>query len=279
MLRSPAWSSGLLLLLVAAWFVQAPRQASAILLTPFGANGEGGSVNGQLFALGSGGQVFELDAFLNLPGFDLNGATSGTSAQLSVGALPAALDYSFSAAISADLTDVTLTYLFENHTGATLAGVTFLSFLDAEVVETANTFFNEFAVVTGSAAPGQGFEVDEPGFVFGDIFDHLLAGALDDTNALPASSPDDVSMALSFALGDLLDGFSAAIDIQISEDGDALPGLALSQLDPQNPTVITYSGRATVVPEPSTGLLAMTGLAALGLALSRRGRRCSGSCS
>lgn len=32
---------------------------AAIFYTPFGPNGEGGTVNGQVFSFGSGGEVFE----------------------------------------------------------------------------------------------------------------------------------------------------------------------------------------------------------------------------
>ena len=148
------------------------------------------------------------------------------------------------------------------------ASLVFLSFLDAEIAEPGNTFFNEFATVTGVASPGQGFEVDEPGFVFGDIFCHLLAGSLDDTNALPMGSPDDVSMALSFEIGSLAFGEVARIEILISEAGEALDGIVLTHRDPANPTTITYSGRATILPEPGTALLLGVGLAAL--AASRR---------
>ncbi|MDQ2694015.1 MAG: hypothetical protein M3Z21_01305 [Pseudomonadota bacterium] len=53
--------------------------------------------------------MFELDAFLNVAGQDLNGGFFGTSAQLSIDPLPAGLDFAFTPSLSADATDLTLT--------------------------------------------------------------------------------------------------------------------------------------------------------------------------
>src|SRR6185295_16117467 len=72
---------------------------AAITVGAFGIHGEGGTKNGQNFQIGSGGSVFELDAFLNIAGLDLNGTNlnqKGTSAQLSRDSLPAGLVYTFS---------------------------------------------------------------------------------------------------------------------------------------------------------------------------------------
>jgi hypothetical protein len=98
--------------------------------------------------------------------------------------------------------------------------LTFLVFLDAEIDETANTFFNEFATTSGTLATGQNFEVDEPGLVFGDIFNNFLLGQLDGTNALPQGNPEDVSMALSFSftVGAIGPGETLVVSVLISED-------------------------------------------------------------
>ncbi len=244
--------------------------ARALLVGGFGPNGESGLDNGFLFNLGSGGQVQDLDAFVAVGGLDLNGPAAGTAAQLSIDPLPAALAFDFSAALYGS-GGILLTYELENVSGAAVDDLVFLSFLDAEVVETTNTFFNEHAEVSGSAAPGQGHEVDEPGFVFGDLFANLLSGALDDSNALPSGSPDDVAMALSFAFPTLAPGARARIDVLISEAGESLSGIVLTQLDPDNPTTITYSGRARLIPEPATATL--LGLAWAWLMVGRRDRR------
>lgn len=237
-------------------------EASAITAGPFGAGGEGGRVNGQTLAIGAGGLVDELDAWLGIDGMDLNGAAPGVTAQLSAGALPAGLALGFSSSISLDGTDLVLRYVFTNGTGADLASLRFFSFVDAEIAESTTTFFNEYATSAGLLAAGQGSEVDEPGFVFGDIVLHLAGGLLDGTNAVPASAPEDVSMALSFVLGPLASGASIGVDVMLSEDGDRLGSFAFTQRDTIDAaTAITYSG--AVVPEPGTAWLVAVGLAGL----------------
>jgi hypothetical protein len=261
----------LLLLEMLLFLLASSSPALALLVTDFGANGEGGDVNGQLFRLGTLGQVHELDAFVRLGAQDLNGTADGVAAQLSLDPLPAALGFEFSAALFGT-GGVLLQYDFTNLSPGSLSGLVFLSFLDAEIVETTNTFFNEFGSVAGVASAGHGWEIDEPGFTTGDVFDHLLAGALDGTNALPAGSPDDVAMALSFGIRPLSAGEIARIEILISESGESLGGVALTHHDPANPTTITYSGRTTVVPEPATAALLAFGLCAI----AARRRRVAG---
>lgn len=79
-------------------------------------------------------------------------------------------------------------------TGAGLHNV--LVFMDHEIDETLNTFFNESASTGGTPLPEQSWEADEPGYLFGDIFDNFELNALDNSNAFPPS--DDVSMALGW---------------------------------------------------------------------------------
>jgi hypothetical protein len=252
-----------LVLLIAAFSVGAVApNAGAITADAFGASGGGGRVNGQTLAIGASGLVDELDAWLRIEGQDLNGAAAGVTAQLSTDALPAGLALTFSATLSGDGSDLVLRYVFTNGTGADLASLTFLSFVDAEIAEATTTFFNEYATTSGSLAAGQASEADEPGYAFGDISLNLRSGVLDGINAVPTSAPDDVSLALSFVLGPLAGGASAAVDILLSEDGDRLGSFAFTQRDTiDTSTVITYSG--AVVPEPGTALLVVAGLAAL----------------
>jgi len=160
-------------LIIGAVLISAMMSSPSLAITydPFGPNGEGGSINGQNFTLVPGGAVFELDAFLNIAGQDLNGGAFGTSAQMSLDPLPVGLNYSFSSALSPDTTDLTLTYSFLNNTGASLSGVQFFSFLDAEIDEPINTFFNEFGGMSGTAGAGSvdsdpdSWEIDEPGLL------------------------------------------------------------------------------------------------------------------
>ena len=249
------------------------ERADAIGFTPFGPGGAGGSTNGQSFDVGPGGVVFELDAFLHV---------AGTGTQLSAaGATVSGLDFQFAADLSADTTDLTLSYSFTNNTAAAISGVSFVSFLDAEIDESINTFFNEFATVRGTLAAGQSFEIDEPGFAFGDIFANAAANALDDTNALPPGSPDDVAMALGFSIGTIGVGQSAVVNLMISEDGDSLGTFAIDHEDndPAATTRITYSGAfqlnsppgpAPAIPEPTGALSFGLGLCLLGLVLRQK---------
>jgi hypothetical protein len=74
----------------------------------------------------------------------------------------------------------------------------FIAFFDHEIDEPLNTFYNEFGTAAGSPAAGQSWEIDEPSYVFGDIYWNVLDGALDNTNGVPAGFDDDVSMAMGW---------------------------------------------------------------------------------
>jgi len=255
--------------LLAVSFFSSP--AAAISYTPFGGGGEGGWINGQTFTIAPGGRVYEVDAFVNLAGYDLNGGAVGTAAQLSIDSLPAGLSLSFSSTLSSDSTDLTLSYSLTNQTGSALLGLTFLSFLDADIDAAINTTFNEFASVSGTAPAGESYEVDAP-FGAGNIFSHLLSASLDGTNAFPSGSQGDVSMALSFDVAQLADGATSIFEILVSEDGSALGGIVLTQSDPNSaaPTVVTYSG--TVIPEPGTAAMLALGLTLFGSLRRARSR-------
>jgi hypothetical protein len=256
MLRGACWSLFSLALIALA------TPADAIVVQPLSPTGTYLRTGTPNFQIGSGGFAEEIDAFV-LPA----GAAAAT--RLSAGGAPSDLAPAFGASLSADATDLLLAYEFTNTGASPLAGLTFLSYFDGEIDETLNTFYNEFATTSGALAIGENYEVDEPGYVFGDIFANAQAGTLDGTNALPAGSPDDVAMSLSFAIGLLSPGQTARFEILLSEDGDTLGGFAIHQtdVDVRSTTVITYSGAAFVVPEPATALLLGAGLA---LVASRR---------
>lgn len=251
--------------IVSVFFVAWAPDAGAITPGAFTASGTYQRVGAPDFTVGVGGTVEEVAGFVK---------GAGPTAQLGVDPLPDGLVLSFASTLSADGTDLVLRYDFTNTSLAQIAsGVTFVSFLDAEIDEPVNTFFNEYGETDGVLAAGQGFEIDEPGFTFGDIYSNALAGALDGTNAVPFSAPEDVSMALSFLLGTLAPGQIARFELMISEDGDALGGFRLRQRDIEldSSTEITFSGAASVVPEPGTALLLGFGLSLLsGSARSRR---------
>lgn len=220
--------------------------ASSITLDPFGPLGSGGLASGQFFEAGLGTEIYEIDSYLNVAGEDLNGASSGTSGRLGADPLNG-FDVSFASALSDSNTDITLTYTIER-TGASVGGVQFLSYVDPQIDDLFNGFFNESAMTSGTLAAGQSFEIDEP-FFSGDIFDNVMAGTLDSTNVFEGSDAlDDVSMALSFDLGPLGTGDSATIEIMLSEDGDGIGSWLMTQTDADigSTDTLSYSGRATV---------------------------------
>lgn len=225
----------------------------AISYGGLGSLGEGGHVNGHEISIGNGGAVYQLDSFLHEDGA-LEAAQLGYDHT-------ADYDIVFDGLLEDSDSDLILSYEI-TRVASGGSDVTFLHFLDADIDVDTNTFYNEKAYTGGSLAAGQNYEIDEPGFLFGDIYDNLFAGELDGTNAFGPA--DDVSMALSFDLGYLGQGQSALVEIMISEDGDFLGPFWMTQYDPESEdTTITYSGRASrvgggptsAIPEPSAALV------------------------
>jgi len=136
------------------------------------------------------------------------------------------------------------------------------AFFDHELSEGINTFFNEFGTVAGSPGAGVSWEIDEPGWVFGNIYDNFIAGALDNSNGVPSTAPDDVSMALAWS-------FVLAAD-EVGQArysvGTAPPasGFYLQQTDPESGENIYLSAATGIgpaisdVPEPGSLLLFAT---------------------
>ena len=163
--------------------------------------------------------------------------------------ITAGLDVTFTNNLDTDNVG-TLVWSVTNNTGGQLTNVSLFGFLDAEIDETINTFFNEFGttsdlVLGGGAGDNlaDSFEIDEPGFVFGDIIGNLLAGALDNYNALQPALSDDMSMALGFAIGNLDVGETLTATFEISLTNNN----GLGHVDPNSNFQFWYNGTVEVI--------------------------------
>lgn len=158
-------------------------------------------------------------------------------------------------------------------TGAGLHNL--LVFLDIEIDEEVNGFYNEYGDALGAPLAGLMWEIDEPGYDFGDIYGNFLAGALDGTNAVPAALPDDVSFALGWSFA-LAGGEVATLRFSTST---TLPpgGFYLRQTDPDSDSSVYFSSGMNItggeqeVPEPATLWLLGAGLAFGARRFVRRG--------
>ncbi len=129
----------------------------------------------------------------------------------------------------------------------TLQNARLVVFLDAELDHATTTFFNEYSALVNFALPpgalpgdvaASKWEIDEPGFLFGNLAQHLTNGALDQTNSVPANVPDDVSLALGFQLGTLPP--NALVKIRCFVSATNIGGL--SQTDSSTNTQLYFNG-------------------------------------
>lgn len=150
------------------------------------------------------------------------------------------------------------------------AGTHYVSmFVDHDIDAGDNTFFNENGTVNGTAAAGQSYEIDEPGFIFGDIDVNFVDGTLDNSNNVPAGLEDDVSMALAWGFTLLADEI-ATVTFDITEFivSDA-SFFNLELFDPDSNEGVRFASALNIrpikaVPEPATWMLMLTGLLLIG---------------
>ncbi len=152
-----------------------------------------------------------------------------------------------------------------------------VAFFDFEIDEASNTFFNEYGDTFGMPAVGQSWEIDEPGYLFGDIYDNVLDATLDNFNNVDSFFPDDVSFAIGWDFTLAADQ-TGSIDF-ILQNTAPTTGFYLAQTDPDSDATIYFSSILDItspdfnvqpVPEPMSIALFMLGLLGLNGAARRR---------
>jgi len=165
-----------------------------------------------------------------------------------------------------------------NYNPGTVGDQLFLAFFDQEISEKSNTFFNEYGIVNGLPDDGNLlWEIDEPGYVYGDIYDNLINGAFDNTNSFLDGMRDDVSWGMGWNFN-LEEGEYATIDLILSEEAPE-EGFFLTMIDPDSGERIYFStririeGGVTPLPEPGTFSMVLMGTTFLGFYALRRRKK------
>jgi len=111
-------------------------------------------------------------------------------------------------------------------------------FLDLEVDQRFSTWFNEYGGTSGTPATGQSWEIDEPGWKYGDIYSNFENGTLDNKNGVPITATDDVSYALSWIF---TVGQNETANVYFQTSRDQLSPFYLVQTDPYSDANVYFS--------------------------------------
>jgi hypothetical protein len=160
-----------------------------------------------------------------------------------------------------------VTWELVNNSGSDIASSSLFGFLDAEIG--VGSYWNEYGNTFGDVDTYFNYwEIDEPGYVFGDIYDNLNSGSLDNTNSVDSISADDVSFALGFDIDNWLAGESIFASFTLSDSQNGLlAGIQQTDIDLVDANTFYFSGsiqrEIAQVDEPSSIALLIIGLLSL----------------